>query len=69
MFRETKERIAEQCHTDVSEMLHSEKPRDVRFLIHSIRTTNKLSKYDSNSDTTKNITSGKTERIINLFMT
>jgi hypothetical protein len=58
--------------TGVSEMFHSKqtakKPCDTRLLIHSIRTANKLKKYDGKAEITANVTDGKSERTINLFI-
>ncbi|MCL2773446.1 MAG: hypothetical protein FWD71_08860 [Oscillospiraceae bacterium] len=45
-----------------------EKPCITGILAHSIITTDKLKKYNNNTDISTNLTSGKTERIINLFI-
>lgn len=45
-----------------------DKPYCTRFLIHSIRTKDKLKRYDGITDSSLNVMTGKTERVINVFM-
>jgi hypothetical protein len=54
-------------------MFHScqaktDKPYRSRLLIHSIQTTDKLSRYTDNSETSIIQKIGETERVINLFI-
>jgi len=55
--------------TSCSEMFHTagmpDKPCVAGLWVHSIKTMDKLGKYDRNVDT---VTKGKTERVINLFI-